>query len=190
MLKSIDVLIGFTVIMLALSMAVTVVTQFITSAVNTRGRHLKRGLADMLGQLSPELKGAVGAAVAKTILTHPLVSGASSRLGSIVHREEFTKLLMQLADDTAHPLEDTAREALKKALAANGVSDPAATLRNVRAMVLELEASNPQLAANARNSIALLQEARSELVAKINNWFDQTMDRTSQRFTSTTRAIT
>ena len=41
-----------------------------------------------------------------------------------------------------------------------------------------------------RQNAAILQEAESDLVAKINNWFDQTMDRTSQRFTASTRAIT
>lgn len=191
MLKSIDVLIGLTVIMLALSMAVTVITQFVTAALNTRGRHLKRGLADLLAQLDPELKGTIGRTVAHTLLTHPLVSGAASRLGSVVHREEFTKLLLELAEGAgSHTLEANARTALSKALSANGVADPIGTLKNVRALALQLEASNPDLATSTRNSIALLQEARSDLVAKINNWFDQTMDRTSQRFTSSTRAIT
>jgi hypothetical protein len=36
----------------------------------------------------------------------------------------------------------------------------------------------------------MLQVAQSDLLAKINSWFDQTMDRTSQRFTASTRAIT
>jgi hypothetical protein len=191
MLKSIDVLIGLSVIMLALSMAVTVITQFATAALNTRGRHLKRGLADLLALLDPELKGATGKTIAHTVLTHPLVSGTTSRLGSVVHREEFTKLLLELADGNgSHPLDANARGVLTKALSANGVADPAAVLRNVRALGLQLEASNPDLATNTRNSIALLQEAKSDLVAKINNWFDQTMDRTSQRFTASTRAIT
>jgi hypothetical protein len=38
--------------------------------------------------------------------------------------------------------------------------------------------------------MAILHAAESDLVAKINNWFDQTMDRTSQRFTASTRLIT
>jgi hypothetical protein len=38
--------------------------------------------------------------------------------------------------------------------------------------------------------MAILHAAESDLVAKINNWFDQTMDRTSQRFTASTRVIT
>ena len=42
----------------------------------------------------------------------------------------------------------------------------------------------------ARQSLAILHAAETDLVAKINNWFDQTMDRTSQRFTASTRAMT
>jgi hypothetical protein len=41
-----------------------------------------------------------------------------------------------------------------------------------------------------RQNMAILHAAESDFVAKINNWFDQTMDRTSQRFTASTRAVT
>jgi hypothetical protein len=49
---------------------------------------------------------------------------------------------------------------------------------------------NPELAANAQSSMALMQEANSRLIAKINSWFDQTIDRVSDRFTASTRLIT
>jgi len=105
MLKSIDVLVGLVVIMLALSIAVTVITQFVTTLFNSRGRHLKRGLADLLAQVDPRLKGATGTAVVQALLTHPLVSGTSPRLGSVVHRE-FIKLLLELAQGGgSHPLD-------------------------------------------------------------------------------------
>ena len=122
MLKSVDVLIGLTVVLLALSMAVTVITQSITALLNSRGRHLRRGLTDLLQQLDPALTGALSKIVATKVLTHPLVSGSNTpiapndgtgwfaeataavrrlaggpRLGNVVHREEFTKLLMALA---------------------------------------------------------------------------------------------
>ena len=108
MLKTVDVLIGLTVIILALSMAVTVITQTITTIINTRGRHLRRGLVDLLQQLDPALSAELSKSVATTILRHPLVSGSTAsvtgmfggpRLGNVVHREEFTKLLMALAID-------------------------------------------------------------------------------------------
>ena len=200
MLKTVDVLIGLTVIILALSMAVTVITQTITTIINTRGRHLRRGLVDLLQQLDPGLTAELSKSVATTILRHPLVSGSTAsvtgllggpRLGSVVHREEFTKLLMALAIDQAPgSLKGTAKEALSKALIANGVEDPAQVLKNVRQMAMQLERTSPELSHTARQNLAILHAAESDLVAKVNNWFDQTMDRTSQRFTASTRLIT
>ena len=80
------------------------------------------------------------------------------------------------------------RRALTQALTANGVENPAEVLKNVRPMAMQLERSSPELSHMARQNLAILHAAESELVAKINNWFDQTMDRTSQRFTASTRA--
>ena len=190
MLKSIDVVIGLTVIMLALSMAVTVVTQFVTTVVNSRGHHLKRGLVDLLAQIDPSLSGEVGRRIAKAVLTHPLVSATGSRLGSVVHREEFTKLLLQLAASDDKSFKEVAGTALNAALERNGVSDPDQTLKRIRKAAVDLEASQPDLGNAARNSLAIIQEAKSDLVATVNGWFDQTMDRVAQRFTASTRAIT
>jgi hypothetical protein len=105
-LKSIDVLIGLIVVLLALSMAVTVITQAITTMLNSRGRHLRRGITDLLQQLDPGLTPALSKSIATAVLTHPLVSGSAAplarlpgerRLGNVVHREELTKLLMGVA---------------------------------------------------------------------------------------------
>jgi hypothetical protein len=187
--KSLDVLIGLAVIMLALSMAVTMMTQFVTTVLNSRGRHLRRGLADLLGQLDPALHRQIANQVATAVLTHPLVSNTFGGLGSVVHREEFTKLLMLLTDEKSS-LPGEAKAALLKALQDNGIPDPKATLSKVRTMTLQLEATSPQIGADVRQAMAILQEARSDLVAKVNNWFDQTVDRVAMRFTATTRAIT
>ena len=209
MLKSLDVLIGLVVVLLALSMAVTVVTQSLTAIFNSRGRHLKRGLRDLLQQLDPALSATISEAIATKVLTHPLVSGSNTpiagegtmawlrkmvggaRYGNVIHREEFTKLLIALGGNEGPVrLEDTARQALAEALERNGVADPAKTLAAVRGFAMELEKTSPALANTARQNLAFLHAAPSDLVAKINSWFDQTMDRTSQRFTASTRAIT
>jgi len=199
-LKSIDVLIGLVVVLLALSMAVTVITQAITTILNSRGRHLRRGLSDLLQQLDPGLSAKLSKVVATEVLKHPLVSGSESpfarmagftRLGNVVHREEFTKLLMGVATCTgATELQKHAVDALATALKNNGVADPEGTLKNIRAVALQLERSSPELSNMARQNLAILHAAESDFVAKVNNWFDQTMDRTSQRFTASTRAIT
>ena len=155
---------------------------------------------DLLQQLDPALSAELSKSVATTILRHPLVSGSTAsvtgmlggpRLGSVVHREEFTKLLMALAiDREPGALNGKAKEALTQALISNGVENPAEVLKNVRQMAMQLERSSPELSHMARQNLAILHAAESDLVAKINNWFDQTMDRTSQRFTASTRMIT
>jgi hypothetical protein len=191
-LKSVDVLIGLTVIMLALSMTVTVLTQFVTTVLNTRGRYLRKGLVDLLTQIDPALTNTVATTVAEKVLTSPLVCATWGRLGSVIHREEFTKLLMHFATDTGGRVfgEDAdTRTALKNALVNNDVKDPRQMLENVRKAALQLEIANPELPSDVRQTKAMLQEAGVDLVGKVNGWFDQTMDRVSQRFTASTRAI-
>jgi hypothetical protein len=196
MLKTLDVLIGLTVIMLVLSMGVTMLTQFVTTVLNSRGRHLKRGLIDLLNQIDPALKQKIGTAtesmagrVADAVLTHPLISSTGRRLGTVVHREELTRLLLYLVDDSA-TLEREVKTELRQVLARNGITDPDGTLKKIRDVSLQLEAANPSLAVDVRQTLAILQEARSDFVAKINNSFDQAIDRVAQRFTASTRAIT
>jgi len=216
MLKSVDILIGLTIVLLALSMAVTMITQSVTTVLNSRGRHLRRGLVDLLQQLDPALTETLSRSVATGILTHPLVSGSKTpvaagspieavtsmidrlrrsiggpRLGNVVHREEFTKLLMAFAaGEGTGQLESAAKDALLNALKENGVDNPEQKLKDIRQVALRLEKSSPELSHMARQNLAILEAAESDLVAKIHNWFDQTMDRTSQRFTASTRAIT
>lgn len=196
MLKSLDVLIGLTVIMLALSMGVTMLTQFVTAVLNSRGRHLKRGIEDLLNQIDPALakkaadaKESMAGRIAQAVLTHPLISATGRRLGTVVHREELTRLLLYLVDDSSE-LEAGAKAELKQVLVRNGIADPAGTLKKIRDASIKLEAANPALAVNVRQTMAILQEASSDFVAKINNSFDQAIDRVSQRFTAHARAIT
>src|SRR4029453_3611367 len=117
MLKSVDILIGLTIVLLALSMAVTMITQSVTTVLNSRGRHLRRGLVDLLQQLDPALSETLSRSRATGPLTPPLDGGSNPpvaagspieavtsmidrvrrsiggpRLGNVVHREEFTQL--------------------------------------------------------------------------------------------------
>ncbi len=190
MLKTLDVLIGATTVLLLFSMAVTVITQAITTMSGRRGRHLRAGLTDLLQQLGIPTAD-VAKKIADSLLRHPLIAEGRQRLGSVIHREEFTKLLLDLASGAgAQTLEEDSRAALRKALEAGGIGDPEETLKNIRAMALQLEASNPELSNHVRDGLAILHEASSDFVARVNSWFDQTIDRVSQRFTHYTHWIT
>jgi len=52
-------------------MAVTLITQFVTTVLNTRGRNLRRGLASLLAQLDPVFTDELARTVAGAVLTHP-----------------------------------------------------------------------------------------------------------------------
>jgi hypothetical protein len=191
MLKTLDILIGVATVMLLFSMAVTIVTQFVANLLQSRGRNLLQGLTGLLKQIDPNLPAEAANKIAETVLKHPLVAEANGKLGEVIHREEFTTLLMGLAaGEGAATLDAVSKKALEDLLAKNGVADPAGTLKNIRAAALGLESSNPELANDVRHAMAILQEARSQFVAKVHGWFDQTIDRVSARFTVTARIIT
>ena len=201
MLKTIDIFIGLALIMLLISMIVTVITQIVTNLLNTRGKYLLNGVADILEQLHPGITRQIAEEIAGVALRNPLVSNANGRLGNVVHREELSKLLLDLgAGDGPMQLSEQAKEALRTALIENGICRPGTPeeiqqqirekLTNVRAVALQLELSHPELTNAARARVALLQQANSQFLARINLWFDQTMDRVSERFTAHTRYVT
>ncbi len=201
MLKTIDVLIGLSVVMLLMSMIVTVITQVVTNLLNSRGKHLWQGLADILQQISPGMKRPIAQEIARAVLSHPLIRDGKGRLGSVIHREELTKLLLELASgEGPQTMSEEAITALQSALVSTGVCQPGSReeieqqirsiINNIGALALQLELTHPELTNNARARIAILQQASSGFVAKINLWFDQTIDRISGRFTAYTRYVT
>jgi hypothetical protein len=190
MLKTLDVLIGATTVVLLFSMAVTVVTQALTNLLHRRGRHLKAGLADLLQQLGiPTRQCAVD--IADHVLRHPMISDGKGKLGTVVKREEFVKLLLDFASgEGMFTLGDDSKKILLAVIHKNGIADPLGALKNIRALELQLEASDQHLASNVRQALAIVHGAGSDFVARINSWYDQTIDRVSQRFTNYTHFAT
>jgi hypothetical protein len=190
MLKSIDILIGLAVVMLAASMAVTVMTGLVNHLINAQGRKLRQGIGDLLRLINPNFDKSVADRIATAILTHPLIRDAEGRLGAVIHREELTKIILELASGSVPGFDEATRLQLKTALAADGIPDPAAVLAQIRSHALELEKTHPDLPNMMRINLAILHSAESSFVGKINGWFDQTMDRVSHRFTMSTRFVT
>jgi hypothetical protein len=204
MLNSLDVLIGFTVVLLVASMAVTMITQFIaTTLMNLRGKTLHEGLSRLLALMDQGLKREEASRIADYILRNPLITSATSfrgkyRLACVIHREELTKLLLDYAvpldaskaDPQKHADDNALRKILRQSLARNGIGNPKKVLRQVRNASVELEKTNPELSHSARSNIALLNFASSDFLAKLNSWFDQTVDRTSALFTRRVRVVT
>ncbi len=191
MLKSVDILVGVTMVMLVVSMIVTVLTQFVMSVRDTRGKYLWLGLTTLLEQLDPALTHEIASTIARQVLSHPLIRDGKRGLGNVIHREELTKILLEFAAGGGlQPLERSMQTQLLTALANNGVSNPSVTIERIRSEALTIEQENPALSNARRYSLAILRECKSDFVGKINGWFDQTIDRVSSRFTLSTRRIT
>lgn len=212
MLQTIDLLIGFSVVMLILSAIVTMLVQWITaSLLNLKGRVLKEGVAHLLALLDKHgLTARETQQIADHILRNSLVGKKKlfrekRGLAGVIHREELTKLILDFAAGAdlteASKLEqgqgcDLDGEALLRArllnsLKNNGIVDrPEDILKAVRSTMLVLEQNQPELANDVRQSLALLTHASSEFLAKLNAWFDQTIDRTVESFTGKTRIWT
>ncbi len=190
MLKTLDVLIGATTVVLVFSMAVTVITQALNNLFHRRGRHLKAGLSDLLQQLGIPTR-QFAEDVADHLLRHPMIADGKGNLGTVVKREEFVKMLLEFASgESMTPLSEEARKTLLAVIQKNGIADPFSALKNIRALELQLEASDPQLATHVRQALATVHGAGSDFVARIHSWYDQTIDRVSQRFTSYTHLLT
>jgi hypothetical protein len=188
MLRTIDILIGAITVLLIFSMAVTVITQAITALLNRKGRHLKDGITVLLGQLGISDTN-IAKTIAEKLLTHPMIA-VDGKLGNVIHREEFTKLLLDLSSGQGTAtLKDDAKAALLDALKRGGIADPAEALKNIHDMALRLESSNPEIANHVRDGLAVLHGAPSEFVARVHSWFDQSIDRVSDRFTNYTHAV-
>ena len=210
MLKTLDVLIGFTLVMLVMSMAVTMLTQFVgTWLMNLKGVSLREGLTRLLANLDSGLAAADARKIAEHVLRNPLVGqpklfSTNHSLGSVVHREELVKLLFEFAsegdadkvadqmneDPCPHEEKRRLQNVMRKSLAGNGIANPKEMLESIRAATLELERTSPELSTSMRAAAAILAHATSEFLAKLNNWFDQTIDRVSEIFTVRIRIVT
>jgi hypothetical protein len=208
MLDTLDILIGFTVVMLIISMAVTMITQALASgAANLRGWCLKQGVSRLLALMDQGITLTDAKQITDHVLRNPLVGRAriplpkvrkGYSLATVILREELVRLLLDFAipgdAEKANPTktanEPTLRDKFRASLKRNGIDDPAEVLRQVRNAVVELEKTNPELSHNARLTVALLNFGASDFLSKFNTWFDQTMDRVSDLFTRQVRAIT
>jgi len=190
-LKTLDILIGLSTVMLLFSMAVTVVYAIHQPDREQSGAVPDGCLAGLLRQLDPGLTEKLAAKISSALLKHPLIGDAHGRIGSVIQRQEFTTLLMELASATdTKVLAADAKAALIELLRKNGIADPEATISKVRDAAMRLEVIHPEMASDVRQSTAILSAAKSDLVGKVHGWFDQTIDRVSQKFTHSTRWIT
>lgn len=180
---------------------------------NDRFDVLLNASTDAAGQASiplplnqpPVMTNAVASALAAAVLSHPMIAKPpvhkwlqvlpplKDRKGDVIEREELIRVLLELAANEgagAGTLSAPVRDALRSVLRWNGIPLPAQALSEIRTRAQRLEHDSPNLAAHVRQAQAIIHAAQSDFVGKINNWFDQTMQRVTQRYGAYARVVT
>jgi hypothetical protein len=188
MLKSIDALIGFTTVMLVLSLVVTVLTQIVANFLQLRSRHLRDGVLDLFLQLGWEFAGE-GAEILAHEVVHlkykDKVPGGLPK--DAITREDLIENLLVLAQKTStHPVYS---ELKNKIAALAPDSDPQTLLANLRRAILELSVERPDLAAAVVRGTAMARTQVAGLASEVFGVFDSTMDQVSAKFTAQSRKL-
>lgn len=77
MLKQLDTLIGFAVVMTVVSLLITVTTQMVSTLLGLRGKNLTDSLRLLVSRIDPNITPASAQALVKHVLTHCAVSGSA-----------------------------------------------------------------------------------------------------------------
>jgi len=195
-LAYLDTLIGFAVVMLGASLLITILTQMVSALFSHRGANLRWGLENLFKHVpnSPLMNTAVNAKnLANDILTHPLISDSifslkpqwladRMRLATAIHPDELVAILKDLSTKPAYAaIAGLPAEIDALVAAPNLVAE--------RHMTLLTGLTTLPIAA----AVPLLQDTVNSIkddAGKLEAWFNATMDRVSERFTTYIRIWT
>lgn len=157
MLKQLDVLIGFAVVMSIVSMLIMAISQMVLSGLQLRGKQLMDALEAMFKTIKPDL-GAEAKGLAEAVLKHPLISdsaksGGSRALASAIRPEELLEILKKLGNTAAGAERMFANITLKHADKTVTVDNLAQTARDILTL---LQPSSTALAQAAQQLPSLV----------------------------------
>ena len=100
MLDQLDTVIGFSTVMLAVSLVITTLTQAVLALLDTRGRNLRSGLRHLIKNVAPSLE-PHAAKISQKIVTHPLICDSATMIGlwgraTAIKKEELMPILDQV----------------------------------------------------------------------------------------------
>jgi hypothetical protein len=169
MLQSLDILIGFAMVMAMMSLVITAMTQALSALLGWRGVYLKEGLQGLLAEAGG-LNAADAGNLAQKILHHQLVSDSTLSASKYLEWLKWLTPLEKLFNrwKLASALRKDEMTAVLEAIEREG-----------------LTAASADEAGVAKAATTVLPRA-----AVIENWFDRSMDRVSQRFGTKCRAWT
>src|SRR5260221_1160993 len=201
MLRQLDTLIGFVVVMSIVSLMITIITQAVSSALGLRGQNLADALEAMIHKIDPDIGQQIADLPNKLVnevLTRPVISDSNLSMSknwpiiwkraTAIRPDELLQISKDIAGTTALPAgaPTTASEAAAKLLASLSAATPAT--------MAALEALNAQLPAlAAQKGTKLIQELNTATDVTLENlekWFNSAQDRAQQWFTMHTRVVT
>jgi hypothetical protein len=160
-LKYLDILIGFTMVMLGVSLLITVLIQIISALLGLRGTNLRWGIKTLLENAS--LKKEDANAIAESVLHHCLISDST-----------FSKFTPEW-------------NWLKKSIARWKL---ATAIRKDELTGILNRIATPADSATPSDAAVALKGKLSQVTSHVDAWFDSIMDRVSQRFAMSTRMWT
>ena len=200
MLKQLDTLIGFAVVMSVVSLLITIITQIVSSLLGLRGKNLADALEAMAHKIDPKIDEQVkGLAMklADRVLTHPVISDSSLSMArswptawkraSAIRPNELLEILEHLAGQTVVPATGpkTVEEAAAKMLLVLRTPS-SATSTTIAALTAQL----PALAAQkGKDIINEFNVATNVALGNVEQWFDSTQDRAKQWFAMHARVV-
>src|SRR5438105_2249344 len=208
-LEQFDTIIAFSAVMLTLSLLVTIVVQMVLAVLNMRGMGLAWGVERMLQQFDPSLnlKGIAGK-LSEAVLHHPALTQSDGRRAIAIRKDELLKVLEEIAAEPAPAASSAARPAakwwnpttwhrvldsgrgltaeeqrrLQDALAKLTPAASRAQAQSAIALTSELAKVFPGAEAAVRRAVSGALNAKRQIEADVEKWFDTVMDRTTERF--------
>jgi len=192
MLKQLDVLIGFAVVMSIVSMLIMAISQMVLSGLQLRGKQLMDALEAMFLNLDPALAGKAKG-LAEAVLRHPVISdsaksGDSRGLASAIRPQELLDVLENLHASSGTSTQWCGNTTLKHsdqtitiADVAQAAGDVLATLQQPDPSVTQAKQQVADLIAKVPGSEAIMEPLQT-LEEKARTNIQSTLQRTEKWF--------
>ena len=219
MLKQLDTLIGFAVVMLVVSLLITIVTQMVSSLLGLRGKNLADALEVMMFKIAPKIPNDQVKRLVQEVLTHPVISGSTMsmvtrwwdhvwilkwlrqrwKMASAIRPDELYEILKELKEDVpaavanagaADSTSQTWQQAAATIINQLDATAPAGTKAAIAAVTNKIETIVGDDIGQAKELIQRYATATDAAFVNLEKWFNSAQDRAQQWFTLHTRWIT
>jgi hypothetical protein len=187
-LRYLDVLIGFALVMALTSSFVTVLTQIVNTRSKTRSTILEKGIAALLKRADPSLAEHADI-IAEAVVEWQPASGYAKDKRDVIVREQLIRILLEIVSDTSVSNNSTLAQA-KAALAKLFSTDASILLEKIDSKVCELEVQHPELAIHVVNTQAILEANPGKFINAIMTRFDAMSESLTAVFTVNSHRVT